>query len=64
MIRLPYNPFLGALIAYLAIFSPGLLLKFALLPSYSKFRENIKVKSVLRGLNAAASGLVYTAVFR
>lgn len=36
----------------------------ALLPTYAKFREYTRVRSALRGLNAAASGLVWTAVFR
>lgn len=62
--RLPSNPVLGAVLAFLGIFTPGIALKFAMLPAYTKFRENKYVRSVLRGLNAAASGLVWTAVYR
>jgi len=49
---------------YIGIFAPGILLKLGLLPFYSSWRENVYVRSVLRGINAAASGLVYTAVWQ
>ena len=61
---LPSSPVLGGLLGYLGLFSPGLFLKFALLPTYSRFRDQPQVRSTLRGLNAAASGLVWTAVYR
>ncbi len=35
-----------------------------MLPLYSSWRRYQPVKSVLRGLNAAAAGLVYTAVWQ
>jgi chromate transport protein ChrA len=60
----PQNPVLGALLGFVGIFSPGLLLKLSLLPLYSTWRRLAVVKSVLRGLNAAAVGLVYTAVWQ
>ncbi|KAM0751049.1 hypothetical protein T439DRAFT_380067 [Meredithblackwellia eburnea MCA 4105] len=63
-LSLPSSRPLGALLGYLGIFTPGILLKFALLPAYSKFREHPAVKSALKGLNAAASGLVWGAAFR
>ena len=62
--RLPGNPVLGGVLGYIGIFAPGIMLKFAMLPTYSKFREHPTVRSTLRGLNSAASGLVWTAVFR
>ncbi|KAF8057609.1 chromate transporter [Lyophyllum atratum] len=46
--------FLGALLAFLGIFTPGLWLSLGSSPS----------GAVLRGVNAAAVGLVYTAVYR
>jgi len=46
------------------MFSPGLILKFALLPAYRSFRDKRLTRSALRGLNSAASGLVWTSVFR
>ncbi|CAD6898594.1 unnamed protein product [Tilletia laevis] len=58
------NPALGAFLGWLGIFSPGIILKLALLPLYSKFRKHPSVRSTLRGLNAAASGLVFSATYQ
>ncbi|GAA6043137.1 hypothetical protein JCM8097_004336 [Rhodosporidiobolus ruineniae] len=63
-LSLPSHPILGALLGWLGIFSPGLLLKLALLPIYGGWRKKRVVVSALRGLNAAAVGLVYTAVWQ
>lgn len=60
----PSNPMLGAFLGYIGIFTPGIGLKLALLPVYKSWRRYRVVRSVLRGLNAAASGLVYTAVWQ
>lgn len=64
VLALPSNPALGAFLGWLGIFSPGILLKLSLLPLYNSWRKNQVAKSVLRGLNAAAAGLVYTAVWQ
>jgi chromate transport protein ChrA len=64
MLAIPSNPLLGAFLGWLGIFSPGILLKLALLPLYNSWRKLGSVKSILRGLNAAAAGLVYTAVWQ
>jgi chromate transport protein ChrA len=64
VLALPFNPVLGAFLGWLGIFSPGILLKLSLLPLYNTWRKNQVAKSVLRGLNAAATGLVYTAVWQ
>jgi chromate transport protein ChrA len=64
VLSLPSSPGLGALLGWLGIFAPGLVLKLALLPLYNSWRRVEAVKSVLRGLNAAATGLVYTAVWQ
>jgi chromate transport protein ChrA len=64
LLSLPSNPVLGAVLGYIGIFSPGILLKLALLPLYNKWRRYQVAKSVLRGLNAAAAGLVYVAVWQ
>lgn len=58
------NPAFGAVLGYIGIFSPGIGLKLALLPIYNKWRRLRPARSALRGLNAAASGLVYTAVWQ
>lgn len=39
-------------------------MKLALLPLYKKWREYAVAKSILRGLNASAVGLIYTAVWQ
>ena len=64
MLAVPWNPVLGALLGYIGIFAPGILLKLALLPLYKDWREYAIAKSALRGLNAAAVGLIYTAVWQ
>lgn len=49
---------------FVGIFGPGILLKLALLPLYSNWRAHPIARSVIRGLNATASGLVFTAVWQ
>jgi hypothetical protein len=58
------NRVLGAFAGFIGIFGPGILLKLALLPLYSSWRSRPRVRSVIRGLNATASGLVFTAVWQ
>jgi hypothetical protein len=64
VLAVPWNPVVGALLGYIGIFAPGILLKLALLPLYKDWREYAIAKSALRGLNAAAVGLIYTAVWQ
>ncbi|GAC94492.1 chromate transporter [Pseudozyma hubeiensis SY62] len=64
VLSVPSNPALGAFIGWLGIFSPGLLLKLSLLPIYNTWRKHEVAKSALRGLNASATGLVFTAVWQ
>ena len=64
VLALPSNPVLGGFLGWLGIFSPGIMLKLALLPAYNRWRKFNVAKSVLRGLNAAAAGLVFTAVWQ
>ncbi|BGP35036.1 hypothetical protein JCM10296v2_006866 [Rhodotorula toruloides] len=64
VLSLPHNPVLGAFLGWVGIFSPGIILKLALLPLYHTWRKHAVAISVLRGLNAAAVGLVYTAVWQ
>lgn len=54
----------GALLSYVAIFAPGMLLATGSLTLWSRLRNRRWVGSVLRGVNAAAVGLIYTAVYR
>jgi chromate transport protein ChrA len=59
-----YSSGLGAVIAWVGIFSPGLVLVHGTMGIWSAVRARRGVKSVLRGVNAGAVGLIYTAVYR
>jgi chromate transport protein ChrA len=54
----------GALLAFLAIFFPGLILAVGFQSIWQAVRTKPWVLSALRGINAAAVGLVFTAVYR
>lgn len=64
VLALPHQPVVGGILGCIAIFTPGIVLKIGLLPFYSKWRYNKVVKSVLRGLNATAIGLIFAATYR
>ena len=55
---------LGAVLGYVGIFLPGLSLTVGIQGIWRLLRGNKVVVSVLRGLNATAVGLVFTAVYR
>ena len=55
---------LGSALAFVGIFYPGILLKLALLPAYKSWKSLRAVKSMLRGLAPAASGLVLAVVWQ
>ncbi|KAK5654902.1 hypothetical protein OQA88_6658 [Cercophora sp. LCS_1] len=63
-IKFGYPSIAGALIAWVAIFSPGLILVHGTMGIWSGARNRRWVKSILRGINAGAVGLIYTAVYR
>ncbi|KAI5364659.1 Putative chromate transporter [Septoria linicola] len=54
----------GAVIAFLGIFTPGIWLTTGLMGVWSSVRKIQAVRSALRGIHAAAVGLVFTAVYR
>jgi chromate transport protein ChrA len=54
----------GALIGYIAIFTPGLWLHTGFMGLWSTVRGIHAVKAGLRGIHATAVGLVFTAVYR
>lgn len=58
VLAFPSQPLVGALLALLAIYVPGLVLKVGALPFYLRWRTSKTTRSILRGLNAAAIGLV------
>lgn len=53
----------GATLAWLGIFIPGLLLKTALIPLWTRYRSLSFIQKAMKGINAVAVGLVYAAVF-
>jgi chromate transport protein ChrA len=54
----------GALLGYLGIFAPGMILVHGTMGLWNAMRGLRWVKSLLRGVNAGAVGLIYTAVYR
>jgi chromate transport protein ChrA len=58
------NSAVGALLAYIGIFLPGLWSVHGTLGVWSAIRGLRYVKSTVRGMNAGAVGLIYTAVYR
>lgn len=48
----------GALLAYVGLFGPGVILIFAMVPYWAALRHNSTFKAVLKGVNATAIGLV------
>ncbi|KAI9894970.1 MAG: hypothetical protein M1814_000191 [Vezdaea aestivalis] len=56
--------FAGALIGFVGMFAPGMWLAVGSMGVWGRLRDNKYLKSLLRGINAAAIGLIYTAVFR
>jgi chromate transport protein ChrA len=60
----PLPSVVGALIGYVAIFTPGLWLHTGFMGLWSTVRGIHAVKSGLRGIHATAVGLVFTAVYR
>lgn len=59
-----YNPVAGAVLGFVGIFVPGLVIVHGLMGVWSAIRGSRWVKAALRGVNAAAVGLIYTAVYR
>ena len=59
-----YNAAAGASLGYLGIFLPGMMTVHGTMGIWSAIRGKQWVKSGLRGINAAAVGLIYTAVYR
>jgi chromate transport protein ChrA len=58
------NPATGATIGYLAMFAPGIILHTGSIGLWKVLRNRAWFISCLRGINATAVGLIYTAVYR
>lgn len=63
MINIGNNGLAGAIVSYIAIFCPGLVLKSVIIPFWQLLRERPAVKRVFRGVNACALGLIFSAVW-
>lgn len=59
-----YNPGVGAVLGLIGIFLPGIVTVHGTMGIWSAIRGKRWVKSALRGVNAAAVGLIYTAAYR
>ncbi|KAF9870629.1 chromate transporter [Colletotrichum karsti] len=58
------SPVAGAVIAFVGIFTPGMVLVHGTMGVWGALRSRPWVKAAVRGVNAAAVGLIYTAVYR
>lgn len=54
----------GIFVCWLGLFTPGILMIFAVLPWWGTFRQCHSYRRMLPGLNAAAVGLIIAAVFQ
>ncbi|MCF1429118.1 MAG: chromate efflux transporter [Shewanella sp.] len=57
------NPFMGALVATLAIFLPGFLLMLAFIHSWHGLSQRPQVAGIVTGINAGVVGLLFTALY-
>jgi chromate transport protein ChrA len=53
----------GAILSYVGIFLPGLLLKNAIIPFWQRLRSKSYMKAIFNGVNAMATGLVFSAIW-
>lgn len=60
----PTKSLFGAVLGFLGIFTPGIWLSIGFQSIWRVLRKKKIVTSLLRGVNAAAVGFVYTAVYR
>lgn len=58
------NPAAGAVLGYIGMFTPGIVLHTGTMGLWKVLRNRRWFTSCLRGINAAAVGLIYTAVYR
>ena len=56
--------YVGALIAFVAMYTPGLFIVVGFMGLWSLLQHRAWFLSILRGVNAAAVGLVFTAVYK
>ncbi|KAK7207956.1 chromate transporter [Myxozyma melibiosi] len=54
----------GAIVSFIAMYAPGMLVAGGMFTFWNKLRRYPLVLSVLRGVNASAVGLIWTAIYR
>ena len=54
----------GGLVANIGIFMPGILLITAVIPFWTQYRQNVIIKTILKGVSASAVGLVFAAIYQ
>jgi chromate transport protein ChrA len=59
-----YPAVTGAILGFCGIFAPGIILVHGTMGMWGGLRSRRWVKSAVRGINAGAVGLIYTAVYR
>jgi len=59
----PPSGIVGALIALVAVFMPGLLLVYGMLPFWDRLRELQSAQAAMRGANAAVVGILAAALY-
>lgn len=57
------SPWIGGLLALLAVFAPGVLLVFGILPYWERLRQQQRLQAALAGVNAAVVGLLLAALY-
>lgn len=57
------NPIVGAIISFVAIYFPGLILKNAIIPFWQTLRERPSVKMIFRGVNSCTLGFIFSAAW-
>jgi len=63
LLTTPPNGALGALLALVAIFLPGLLLVIGALPFWDSLRNRPGLQAAMRGINAAVVGILAAALY-
>ncbi|KAJ3286355.1 hypothetical protein HDU79_006563, partial [Rhizoclosmatium sp. JEL0117] len=58
-----WTTFVGAFLAWVGIFLPGLLIKAGVLPIWRHYRDLPVLKKIFKGLNSVAVGLLVAAVY-
>jgi chromate transporter len=59
----PPNGILGALVALIGLFLPGLLLVYGMLPFWDSLRTRAPAQAAMRGANAAVVGILAVAFY-